>query len=240
MNFKYLKEGILDLFFPPPAECIFCKASLNNNEKFFCDTCWQEFLSWQQMPKCNGCNQPLKNSGFCPDCKEKRLSFGWLKSVGPYQGYLKETLLAFKFKKRKELAEPFALLLASLFEPEPEDLIVPVPMDKKKLKERGYNQAFLLARTLAQHTNLSLGDILLKEKGYADQIGLSKEERLRNLKGAFKTKKDKVQAAKGKRIILVDDVFTTGATAKECSDILMRAGAKEVGVLVVAVSLSSL
>jgi competence protein ComFC len=113
-------------------------------------------------------------------------------------------------------------------------------MDKKKLKERGYNQAFLLARALAQHTNLSLEDILLKEKGYADQIGLSKEERLRNLKGAFKTKKDKVQAAKGKRIILVDDVFTTGATAKECSDILMRAGAKEVGVLVVAVSLSSL
>lgn len=168
------------------------------------------------------------------------MPYVWLKSAGPYQRHLKETLLAFKFKKRREFAAPFAFLLASLLESEFGELLVPVPMDKKKLSERGYNQAALLAGSLASNTNFYFADVLLKKEGRQDQIGLSKEERFQNLKDAFQLKKDKVQIIKGKSIILVDDVFTTGATAKECSRVLLEAGAKEIGVLVVAVSLSSL
>ena len=112
-------------------------------------------------------------------------------------------------------------------------LIVPVPLHPKRLRERGFNQALILAREVSKRFSLPLEFLALERHKFTEpQVHLSKEQRLENVRGAFAVRKNK--RIEGQRVILVDDVYTTGSTIKECAGTLMRSGAADVAVLTLA------
>ena len=151
-------------------------------------------------------------------------------AYGIYEGVLAEAIHHFKFQGIKRLAKPLGTLLLNLDTPQA-DGIIAVPLSVKGLRDRGFNQSLLLARMLSRETNVALlMDILFKKKETPPQIGLTSKERLLNLKDSFTVK----GSVKDLRLLLVDDVITTGATVSECSKELMRAGAKEVTVIALA------
>jgi ComF family protein len=123
--------------------------------------------------------------------------------------------------------------LHTLSQDYPVDVMIPVPLHIRRLRERGFNQALLLVRELSKRTGIPYeGRALKKIKDTPVQIALKKRERKKNLTGAFQVKNQ--EAIQGKAVVLVDDVYTTGATVNECSRTLLRAGAERVAVLTVA------
>lgn len=135
-----------------------------------------------------------------------------------------------KFSGIKRLSRPLAGLLIELDIPD-SDVIIPVPMTKRSLLKRGFNQSLLIAKEVSIKKGIPLDiDSLQKPKETLPQVGLGAEERVKNIKNAFSVKGD----LKGKRVLLVDDVMTTGATLRECSKTLLKAGAIDVKGLVLA------
>lgn len=135
-----------------------------------------------------------------------------------------------KFKGIKSLSRPLAKLLFDLDIPDT-DIIIPVPMTKKALLRRGFNQSLLIAKEVSMIKGIPLDiDSLQKTKETLPQVGLEAGERMKNLKGAFFVMGD----IKGKDVLLIDDVMTTGATLRECSKALLKAGATKVICLVIA------
>jgi len=158
-------------------------------------------------------------------------------SLGIYDGVLKDAIGLFKYRAKLVLAKPFAKLLIEFAESfinmERYDIIVPVPLHSAKFREREFNQAEFLAEPVAKKFGIPYSrKVLLREKVTPPQSYLKKSERLKNLKNAFRTHNTKV--AYRKKILLVDDVFTTGATANECAKVLVDSGAKNVSVLTLA------
>jgi len=135
-----------------------------------------------------------------------------------------------KFSGLRRLANPLAKLLLNIEMPEC-DGIIPVPLSKNALRERGFNQSLLMAKVISKNLRIPLYmDLLLKIKDTLPQVGLNAKERKKNLRGAFKARR-KINSL---RLLLLDDVMTTGATARECSKTLIKAGAKEVIVITLA------
>lgn len=166
----------------------------------------------------------------CWQCLKKAPPFSKVMNYGLYEGVLAAAINHLKFHGIKRLAKPLGRLLLN-FDLSDLDGVVPVPMSIKRLRERGFNQSLLFARVVSSKKNLPLlMDILFKKKDTPPQTGLSAKERLSNLKNAFEVKGD----IRGLRLLIVDDVMTTGATVKESSKQLMKAGAKEVIVLTLA------
>ena len=151
-------------------------------------------------------------------------------SFGLYEDTLASAIHLFKFQRIRRLRRPLGDLLLG-FDMYGIDALIPVPLSVSGLRERGFNQSLLLARTLSEKNRLPLIiDGLLKKTDTPAQIGLSKKERGLNLKGSFVT----ARKFSGMRLLLVDDVMTTGSTANECSKMLLRAGAEEVSALTLA------
>lgn len=192
--------------------------------------------------KCLGCKK--ENEILCPDClgKISRPDTPYLKGVhiaGNYQDQtLKKALWMLKYQGIKQLAKPLAELIRERVWKKLEMgdwIIVPIPLSWVKLKHRGYNQAELIARHLFNSQNNLLwgGGLLSKIRETRSQVEVKdKEERLANVVGSFKA--EKPELIKGKKIILIDDVRTTGATMSEAKKILILAGAKKVVGVVVA------
>ena len=208
---------ILDLFFPKI--CFGCQKE-------------GEYL-------CQDCRAILGISGFHQKFQTENLAD--LYFALDYQNSLIKNLIQ-KFKYEpfiKELREPLSFLIIDHFQlmdnpPSFADfLLVPVPLEKKKLKWRGFNQAQEIGRNLSKFFNIPLlNDILIKIKETLPQAELSEKERKENIKGVFMIRNQKKVLCK--KILLVDDVYTTGATMEECARVLRKAGAKEIIGLVIA------
>ena len=187
--------------------------------------------------KCLGCKK--ENEILCPDClgKINRPDTPYLKGIHIAANYqdlvLKKALWMLKYRGVKQLAKPLAkLILERVWKKlETENwLVVPIPLSKNKLRRRGYNQAELIARELSANVR---ADILFKKFHTKSQVEVKdKEERLANIVGSFEIKNH--QTIMGKKIILIDDVLTTGATMREAKKVLMSAGAKKVAGVVAA------
>ncbi|GAB4416578.1 MAG: hypothetical protein OHK0032_12630 [Thermodesulfovibrionales bacterium] len=151
-------------------------------------------------------------------------------SFGLYSDSLREAIHLLKFSGLKRLAAPLGRFFYEL--PIPEiDGIVPVPLSKRSLRERGFNQTLLLSKSLSKHLKIPVYmDVLYKKRETMPQIGLRAKERAANLKNAFGARGDLT----GMRLLLLDDVMTTGATVRECSKTLIKAGAGEVVVATLA------
>jgi ComF family protein len=165
--------------------------------------------------------------------------FSRARSVGMYGGALSEIVKLIKFRRKKTLAKRLGGMMGILLQTDPllqnGELLIPVPLHRTRYRERGYNQSNLLAQAISVSTSISVkNSSLFRKKATKPQTDLSYEERLENVKGAFIVKG--AHGLKGKRVILVDDVFTTGSTLQACTEALLEGGAEEVFCLTAAMA----
>ena len=233
-------QWLLNLIFPPI--CSICQTRLNGKEKdlILCPTC-RTAVKPIRPPYCPRCGLPEPSgdgAGYlCGPCLKERWQFEVHRSSGLYEGALKEAIHTFKYGGVFPLVRVFGDLLQptlqTLSQDYPVDVMIPVPLHIRRLRERGFNQALLLVKELNRRIGIPYEERALKKiKDTPVQIALKKRERRKNLKGVFQAKD--TETLKGKSVVLVDDVYTTGATVNECSRALLKAGAERVAVLTVA------
>jgi ComF family protein len=207
---------------------------------YFCASCRQK-ISTIDSPLCVQCGLPfISRQGqdhLCGDCIENKRYFRMARASGVYDRTLLEAIHLFKYRKKTRLARPLGMLLQETFfrfwDRQMIDLIVPVPLHIKRLRKRGFNQALLLFAKWATTENIPYNlHVLKRPKRTIPQTNLSRKERKKNIRGAFEIPSP--ATIKGKRIVLVDDVYTTGFTVNECARILMKGGAAVVDVLTLA------
>jgi competence protein ComFC len=232
------KLGALLLF---PSSCELCGALLvRPGEKVVCRDCLAG-LRMTPPPFCLCCGRFFDGSGeshLCGVCLERRPSFTRHRSAARYGGAVKDVILLYKYRGFEVLARGLGdFIIRSLGQDEGlwagVEAIVPVPLHPRKERSRGFNQARLLARRLAQRTNIPLlHRHLVKVRPTPAQTSLEARDREANLKGGFRVKRPSGLA--GKVVLLVDDVCTTGSTLRECSKALRQSGVKEVRAVTVA------
>ncbi len=238
-DLKKIRRYMTDVFFP--RQCPVCKEALPFSadpklplSALICRDCICE-LSFINGPVCKKCGKELseanQNVGLCNDCQKHIRLFSKNVSVLNYTSIEREILADLKYRGKREYAEPLALIAAMYLEKSqslpPIDVVVAVPVHKERLKKRGYDQAALLARAIAGRMGLRFrGDILIRSSATKAQKELGYEDRILNLQHAFSAciESDK----EFKRILIVDDIYTTGATLEICTEALLQAGAKEV------------
>jgi len=230
-------RGLLDIFYPPR-----CQVCFGFSSEPLCPRC-RGRIAFIKPPVCRLCGLPLdpaaKGPDQCPDCRFVRRSpINWARSPGIYQGPLQRAILSLKFAGRRALCRPLADLLAAavqngLCPDDSFDFACPVPLHPRRRKERGFNQSELLARYFCEKTGLTLNSsALLRIRFTVPQVMLPPEHRRKNVHGAFSLSPG--AEVKGKKVLLIDDIYTTGSTLKECAWVLRRGGAAAVSVLTLA------
>ncbi len=224
-----------------PSFCRLCgRALVDPEEKIICARCL-ETVEIHRGPVCPVCgrfyHQTAASGQPCGQCQERTPEFSRHRSLGPYSGRLKEVILLFKYKSCEFLSRPLSAMVfrhfagGDLFEGL--DYIVPVPLHRKREKQRGFNQAELLGCGLSDLSGLPLlTGVLIKIRNTPAQVSLEAAERETNLRKAFLVKKG--EKIDGRKILLVDDVITTGSTLRECAARLRQAGAGEIRALTLA------
>ncbi len=188
---------------------------------YYCKDCKTPFLN----------SFPLDEQGRCSLCRLGLTGFDSVYTFGSYEDTLRGLIHLFKYNQVRPLAAPLGALLARAIPREHRfDVIVPMPLHWKKRWSRGYNQSELLAKEIARRWGLPVSKMVRRTKATAPQAGLSNSKRRLNVRGAFAARK----SVKGLRVLLIDDVLTTGATASACARVLKRAGASHVAVAAVA------
>lgn len=173
----------------------------------------------------------------CLECLTRKRSFEKARAFGLYDGSLMEAIHRFKYGGKLGLARPLSALVKRAFvtfwEKGSVEIVVPVPLHRRRLRKRGFNQAHLLGRGVAGQDGIVLdGRVLYRRRSTQPQTGLSRRQRHKNIQGAFAVRRP--QRVDRRKVLLVDDVFTTGATAEACARALMEAGAARVDVLTLA------
>lgn len=234
----YLKLAELIFF---PSLCELCSSLLElYGERVVCNSCLQKIKS-HRTSICLSCGHFFSDSvapHFCKLCVEQRPAYSIHRSCGLYKGTLKDIIILYKYRGFSVLGKALAEFAHNSLGKDESlwwetDAIIPVPLHPEKEKERGFNQAQLIAKELAKFKQIKLIEgQLFKMRRTLPQTSLEARERERNLRGAFKVKDpDRI---KGKIVVLVDDVFTTGSTLQECCMTLRKAGVLEVRALTIA------
>lgn len=230
---------ILNFLLPP--RCIYCGQILEDADGI-CAECFNQ-MTFISAPYYSRCGLPftkttgLKSKMLCPNClKEKKPLFRYIRNAVKYDDFSKTSILAFKFMDKTENACVFAKWLKfagkDIFD-EGVDLIIPVPLHYLRLFKRKYNQSALLSKELSKLTGVETDFFSLKKIRHTKpQVSFSGKARVKNVKNAFTVKNN--QNIIGKRIVLIDDVMTTGSTLTECAKSLLAAGAKSVDALTIA------
>ncbi len=191
--------------------------------EFFCVACRTPFVD----------SYPLDEHDLCTVCRESLVNFDSAYSFGSYEGPLRKLIHLFKYGKVETLATPLSrFLLQALPVDHCFDVIIAMPMHWRKHWERGFNQAELLAKPVAKRYGLRLSNNLRRRRYTKPQAGLTEAERRQNLKDSLRVKRPEQIA--GKRVLLVDDVFTTGATLRAAATALKEAGVRHVAALTLA------
>jgi ComF family protein len=226
-------------FFLPP-QCSCCETFLAEGQEGFCADCLSA-IHWIEPPFCTRCGLPFVSregeNHLCGVCLEERRYFTMGRALGYYEGPLREAIHRWKYEGKIYLSPLFGNWMAQAFfqywENNLFDLLVPVPLHPQRLRKRGFNQALLLTRELSRRTGIPYRKrILEKRRPTTPQVDLSGREREKGVKGAFHLAN--VEGVREKAILLIDDVYTTGATVNECSKVLMAGGAKRVDVFTLA------
>lgn len=222
-----------------PSYCLICDSPLREDERIICGNCWarMEIISDNF---CQLCGCPIGPGRLiCDSCRRGGHYFSFNRSLGPFNQRYQILIHSLKYERMTNLTTKLGEKLVFLLRGEPRFApaqgIVPVPLHPTKLRERGYNQSLLLAREVSRRSGFPLiDDGLRRVKRTKSQTKLTFEERVENVKGAFKVgSKERIE---GKRLILVDDVFTTGSTLNSCAEALINGGAKEVYGLTLAIA----
>lgn len=213
-----------------PYRCPSCRRIVNNNS--FCESCWKK-LFFIEKPYCVICGEQLNvktdSDLICGKCIKFKYNFDRNFSVFIYNRTIAKAIYKFKFGRKTFLAEFFAKFLAKKTNNVKIDYLIAVPIHKKRLKTRGYNQSLLLVKEVSKITNIPyISNLLLKDKNTVPQSKLKSSKRKTNLKSVFNINKKYIENIKGKNIGIIDDVFTTGSTINECAKILKKSGANKV------------
>ena len=222
-------KGIaLDLLFPQ--YCIGC----GREGSLICAACYQS-LPQIKPPFCPGCGRPQNSEILCPGCTSRPAAIDGIRSPFRFEGAVRQAIHKLKYQNLRALAVPLAKLLQEYLASTsmPVDVLVPVPLHKKRLRERGFNQSALLAQELGKLNDLAVEEgCLIRTRHSTPQARTSSvDERWRSVADAFACRGEKLQ---GKQILLIDDVSTSGATLDACALKLKAAGAKSVWGLVLA------
>jgi len=206
---------------------------LDFTESGICGSCLDKLAS-EMSWVCHICGAPIPPPlRTCQDCLKNMYQFDAQRSAGIYQGELRDAITRMKFQRERWLSRPLSYLMArAAQEFLPVDLLVPVPIDPSSARQRGYNQALDLAKELSSLLRVPVLDILEREKRYAHQAELARNMRWKNLQESMGPKRD--VNLTGARVLLVDDVTTTGATLDEAARVLKRLGAARVYCVTVA------
>ncbi len=224
-----------------PGVCAGCGAA-EPTAGGLCDACGLELLSLASLRYCPRCGSTLgpgipERDDGCGACPAPLPRFARVVRLGPYAGPLRTAVRDLKYHRMEALRRRLGRLLAEAVAARldaPADRVAPVPMHWRRRMLRGYDHARTLGREVARGLGLPLEDVLARARHTAPQVRLSRTQRLANVRGAFKPRRGADVA--GLRIVLVDDVTTTGATASEAARTLLRAGASSVTLAVVAKS----
>lgn len=216
---------------------------------YLCSSCIAEFTP-VGTPKCTMCGEPFKSttSGdhLCSSCINRKKYFLCARASAVYEGSVLKVIQAYKYSGRTMLAKPLGIMLYITFlryySAEDIDTLLAVPLHERRLRNRGYNQALLMIKNwpgvATDNPALSTKkfsietEALVRRKNTSTQTGLDRRQRVKNLKNAFRV--EIPQRISGKKILLVDDVYTTGSTVEECARVLVKAGAETVYVLTLA------
>jgi ComF family protein len=222
----WLRRG-LDVLFPP--RCVAC----SQIGAWLCNDC---IASVEPVPQpiCQTCGRSSPSGMLCSLCRVTPICLDGVRSVALHTGALRTAIHHFKYQGRQELASILGEMLHAYWEGSdlPADLVIPVPLHAARQKERGFNQAGLLAAVLARRAQLSLSHVdLVRSRATAPQVGLSAVERKANVKDAFSWNGARLN---GCRVLLIDDVCTTGATLNACAQALRRGGARSIWALTLA------
>ncbi len=236
--FRKLPHGLFSLLFPD--DCRICGTALLKISRipvcaaclrapqplaadFFCSSCRTPFLN----------EFPLDQYGRCALCRSGLRGFDSAYCFGQYEGGLRELIHLFKYGRMKPLTKPLSSYLAAALPMDRQfDAVVPVPLHWRRAWSRGFNQSELLARAMARRSGIRVLNSLVRSRATAAQAGLTNTKRRQNVSNAFRMKRGR--SVQGLRILLVDDVMTTGATGSACALALKRAGAKSVALLTLA------
>jgi len=225
--------------FLSPSSCLCCGRDRVFADPLLCPECEQALTTKNigQGPVCPFCGRPDGAAGSCSFCKDRdRLKlFYW----GVYDEELKTCILQFKFHRAKELGVRLtSLAMASLDERLNHlkyDLVVPVPLHKARVRSREYNQSEIISMEVARCLNIEhVADVLVRHRHTLQQAKLEEDKRWSNVENAFGVRNDGVGVLLAKRILLVDDIVTTGATVFEASKPLLRVGARQVDIFSLA------
>lgn len=228
-------QALFDLAFPPCCGC--CGKQLAAG--VLCETCAEQ-IERIVSPRCPSCGIPFDGAGgdhLCRECIVKPPPFSSTSAAFYYAGPIADGLKALKYGPRTERAGPLSQLWRDAHMAIPTvDVAIPVPLDPRRLRQRGFNQTVLLAKPLLRARRVVLDcRSLRKARGRPTQASLSIDERRKALRGAFLPLTNKARSRlTGRRVLLLDDVMTTGATARECARVLIDGGVAEVHVMVLA------
>lgn len=237
-----LWAGMVDLIYP--RLCCVCEVPVE--EGWFCRGC-DDALPRVEAPYCGLCGEvydgALTGEFRCMNCSGRRVEFEFAVAACHAEGAMRELIHKFKYERRLQLRGALAALMVRVFE-EPrlvgenlgEWLLVPVPLHRSREAEREFNQSWELCGRLSRLTGIPAAKALLRTRETDQQAGLSRAARLKNLRGAFALRKGWRWGSgidlKGRRVLLVDDVFTTGATTNECARVLRREGGAQKVVVI--------
>lgn len=228
---------LVELFYP--SHCVVC-ASAQGTGRLLCDSC-QSTTERIRPPFCETCSRPyegaISRKFVCPNCEDHQFAFRY--AVSPYRasGIVRELIHRMKYGGQFHLRRILADWLWEAFSDprirdEPCDAIVPIPLHPTRLRERGFNQACAIAEIVARRAGVSLLPCLERRRYTETQTRFDRKDRMRNLREAFALRNS--MPVSGKRLLLVDDVLTTGSTLHECALVLLAAGADSVRAVTVA------
>jgi len=226
-----LLSSFLDLMLPH--RCPFCDSICREP---LCPDC-TDAVRFISPPFCIACGVPFKSDSIknhtCGECMKKKRLFSWARGVLIYNDASAKAIHRFKYNKDTTFSKALGSIISRYHDLEGFDVLIPVPLHIDRLRERGFNQSLLLAAWVSRSVERPLWpDALQRIRWTESQITLDRAQRRSNVRGAFRVRRPRQVA--GRRVILVDDVYTTGATANECARVLRGAGAEEVYVITLA------
>jgi len=240
---KELLVSFLDIIYPK--NCLVCKRALKEKACFYpvCERCWQK--SHMNLPPfCQTCGRHLQEKHIhgqtCAECQKKHFHFKRAWSISCFDGIMKDLIHLFKYRNKTSLRILFGKLSADFVTTynipmQNFDMIVPVPLHSTRLREREYNQTDVLAKELAHYFPIQVCPQAVKRiRNTKPQATLKARQRLNNLQDAFAV--TDADIVKDKNILVLDDLFTTGATVSEMARVLTSSGAHEVSVLTLAIA----
>ena len=233
---KKIKDKILDVLFPEYS-CYVCGRELVFPKNHVCDRCLKSMIAITGN-MCKKCGMPVpEGNGYCDTCKNREYAFDTARACYHYNDTSGKIVMDLKYNKKKFVVPFIAmemLLRLEDFGVMP-DIIIPVPISNKRYKERGFNQAELIADEMSSLTGEKIKvDATIVEKAIDSipQARLKGKERLKNLNGAFKIRERK--SLKGKNVLIIDDVYTTGSTVNEVAKVLRKLHPDTINVLTFA------